>query len=94
MSDADKITVTLDRRGFLAGIGVAFSSAPLSVLAGTADLTAHGKAMPKRAVYNQQSYISFDGTGEAYEHPGGNKSTRDYINSLSREEYLRRHWFI
>jgi hypothetical protein len=50
--------------------------------------------MPKRAVYNQQSYVSFDGTGEPYEHPGNNKSTRDYINSLGREEYLRRHWFI
>ncbi len=93
MRDTDTFTLALDRRGFLTSIGVAFATAPLTVMAtcnvaGTVETPAH------RAVYNQMPYISFDGTGEHYESPQGNRSTRDYVNSLSREEYLRRHWLI
>ena len=89
-----KIIVKLDRRGFLAGIGVAFGSVPVSALAGTAVDVAQGGSVPQRAVSDQLPYVSFDGTGRPFDATRNNSSTRDYVNSLSREEYLRRHWFI
>lgn len=94
MPATDTITLTLDRRGFLAGIGVAFASAPLTAMATGQAGTTTADMPAQRAVFNQMSYVSFDGTGEHYDPPQGNRSTRDYINSLSREEYLRRHWLI
>lgn len=95
MTVADgKITVTLDRRGFLAGIGVVFSSVPVAALSGSGDAAVSGTGVPQRAVIDQMPYVSFDGTGRPFDATRSNNSTRDYVNSLSREEYLRRHCFI
>jgi len=97
MRDTDTITLTLDRRGFLsaggalAGTGVAFASAPLTGVLAAMDKSP-AACTPLRAVYQGMAYVSFDGTGALYDAPTGNRSTRDYVNSLTREEYLRRHW--
>lgn len=91
----------LDRRGFISGLGagVALGGLPLPALANTPTATAHsaaaavGAGQPRRAIHQELAYIDYDGVGEAYDAPRGNQSTRDYVNSLTQEEFLRRHWF-
>ncbi len=89
----------LDRRGFITGVGVgvALGGLPLPALANTPAAAAQGAAaaarQPRRAIHQELAYIDYDGVGESYEAPRGNQSTRDYVNSLTQEEFLRRHWF-
>lgn len=91
MNDGVEISgITIDRRGFLTSVTVAFTAAPL---AGFCASASSSELMPKRAIYQQQAYISLDGSGETYDKPTGNRSTRDYVNSLGREDFLRRHWY-
>ena len=45
-----------------------------------------------RAVHQQQPYVDHSGTGERYWPAPVNRSTVDYLNGLSEEEFLRRHW--
>ncbi len=93
--EADICAPVLDRRQFLVGSGLLAVTAPLSVL-GAEDFTEVACwSSPQAAVFNQMPYTSFDGTGEQYMAPrasGASKSTRDYVDSISHEEYLRRHW--
>ncbi len=95
ISEADICGPVLDRRQFLVGSGLLAATAPLSVL-GEQDFTEVACwSTPQAAVFNQMPYTSFDGTGEQYKAPrvsGASKSTRDYVDSISHEEYLRRHW--
>jgi hypothetical protein len=86
----------LDRRGFLTGVSVALGGLPLQALATTGSAVAE-RAAPKgqarRAIHQQLAYIDYRGVGEAYDAPRGNQSTRDYVASLTQEEFLRKHWF-
>jgi hypothetical protein len=45
-----------------------------------------------RAVHQQQPYVDHSGTGESYWPAPANRSTVAYLNGLSEEEFLRRHW--
>ena len=86
----------LDRRGFLTGASVALGALPLQALAASDSAAAARstvKDKPRRAIHQQLAYIDHDGVGEAWDAPQGNQSTRDYVNSLTQEEFLRRHWF-
>lgn len=93
----------LDRRGFLAGVGVALGSLPLQTLAAPAALAASAPAEPpqrpvrsgagRRAIHQDLAYLDRDGVGTPYDAPRGNQATRDYVNGLTQEEFLRRHWF-
>ncbi len=86
------INIQTDRRGFLAGIGISITGVPLQAMSMPRDIAVTGHAKPRPCVFNQMPYISFDGTGSSYDNTGLNCSTRDYVNSMSREEFLRRHW--
>jgi hypothetical protein len=86
----------LDRRGFLTGVSVALGALPLQALAaGDSSVAALAtvKGKPRRAIHQQLAYIDHDGIGEVWDAPRGNQSTRDYVNSLTQEAFLRRHWF-
>lgn len=86
----------LDRRGFLTGVSVALGALPLQALAVTESsiaAKATTKGQPRRAIHQQLAYFDHDGVGEIYDAPVGNQTTRDYVNSLTQEEFLRRHWF-
>ncbi|MDT8399878.1 MAG: hypothetical protein RQ899_14825 [Pseudomonadales bacterium] len=85
--------LTTDRRTFLGAVGVLASNVPLPTLGSAKQDTDHWQ-QPRRCVFQQMPYVSFDGVGESYDVPTGNQSTREYLDSISREEYLRRHWFI
>ncbi len=97
LNDAITSGPVLDRRHFLIGSGLVVAMAPVT-FPGTenvTDLTTWNT--PQAAVFHQMPYFSFDGTGEQYLAPkqsGASKSTRHYVDSISHEEYLRRHWFI
>ena len=95
-SDMQASGLELNRRGFLTGVSVALGGLPLQALA-ACDATAAAKfsvnAQPRRAIHQQLAYFDHDGVGEAWNAPRGNQSTRDYVNSLTQEEFLRRHWF-
>ena len=97
IGEADICEPILDRRHFLVCSGLLATTAPLSVL-GEEDFNEMACwSTPQAATFQQMPYISFDGTGEQYMAPrvsGANKSTRHYVDSISDEEYLRRHWFI
>ena len=87
----------LDRRSFLVGTGILAGSAPFSVMSEKTSTVTANWAPPQQAVFNEMPYINFDGTGKQHHVPrvsGANKNTRDYVDSISHEEYLRRHWFI
>jgi hypothetical protein len=86
--------MTMKRRAFLKGLGLA-SAVPVAPLAAAKeqDAATDPTRKPQGAVFQQQTYFNFDGHGEAYTPPAGNKSTQDYRASLSEEEFLRRHWF-
>ena len=86
----------LDRRGFLTGVSVTLAGLPLQTVAAAPDPKANGPfpyAPPQRAVYQGLAYLDHDGVGEAWDKPAGNQATRDYVNSISQETFLRRHWF-
>jgi hypothetical protein len=86
----------LDRRGFLTGVSVTLGALPLQALAArdsAAAVSASTKGKPRRAIHQQLAYIDHDGVGEVWDAPSGNQSTRDYVNSLTQEAFLRRHWF-
>ena len=86
----------VDRRGFLAGVTASLGSLPLQSLAaasGDKGPTQRGQLSPHRAVYQGLAYIDHDGLGDTWDKPPGNQATRDYINSISQETFLRRHWF-
>jgi hypothetical protein len=88
--------LAMDRRGFLAGVGVALSGLPVQALAAApAEAAAHQmpKGTPRRAIHQDLAYIDSDGIGAAYDAPHGNQATRDYVNSLTQEQFLSRHWF-
>jgi hypothetical protein len=84
----------MKRRAFLKGLGLA-SAVPVAPLATAKeqDAATDPARRPQGAVFQQQAYFDFDGAGEVYTPPAGNKSTQDYRASLSEEEFLRRHWF-
>lgn len=87
-------SLMLNRRQWLAGAGTLASGLPFRVL-GTTDEETTAQLQPaQRSVHAGMAYVSFDGTGTPWQAPAGNNRTRDYVNSLSREEYLRRHWQI
>lgn len=96
-------SLELDRRGFLTGVGVALGTLPLQTFAAAdtgaalasaaAQRTAAARGTGQRAIHQDLAYIDHDGLGRPYDAPRGNQSTRDYINSLTQEEFLRRHWF-
>lgn len=90
-SGSDNI-LQVDRRGFLTGVSVALSGLPLQSFGAAADKTPE-RGQPQRALFQQQPYFNFEGSGESYAAPQGNQATRDYVTSLSHEEFLRRHWF-
>lgn len=84
--------MAVGRRQFLQG-GVAAGSVLLPALneAGQVWLSsAAGQGL--RAVHLQQTYIDHSGTGESYRPAPANRSTVEYLNGLSEEEFLRRHW--
>lgn len=85
----------LDRRGFLTGVSAALGALPLQAFAtpeaATAKVTTKGQR--RRAIHQELAYIDHDGVGEVYDAPLGNQATRDYVASLTQEEFLRRHWF-
>ena len=97
IGEADICEPIPDRRHFLICSGLLAATAPLNVL-GEVDFTEVAYwSSSQAAVFNQMPYTSFDGTGEQYMAPrvsGASKSTRDYVDSISHEEYLRRYWFI
>jgi hypothetical protein len=86
---------SLDRRDFLAGASAlaglkllstsAYGGQSVHTIVGTVGT----RPAPQRAVFQQMPYFSFDGTGEAYERPAASAATREYLNGLGREEYLR-----
>lgn len=87
------------RRRLIQGVSLALGSLPLQA---TADLalpqqaalpSTSGKLPPRRAIYQGLVYFDRDGTGEAWDQPAGKHATRAYINSISQETFLRRHWF-
>lgn len=84
----------MKRRFFLQGLSVA-TAVPVAPLADAkvVDAATDPASRPQGAVFQQQPYFSFDGTGERYTPPAANKSTVDYRASLGEEEFLRRHWF-
>jgi hypothetical protein len=82
----------VDRRGFLAGVSVALSGLPLQSFGAATD-KAPERVQPQRAVFQQQAYFNFEGSGTTYVAPQGNQATRAYVASISHEEFLRRHWF-
>lgn len=95
-SDMQVSGLELDRRGFLTGVSVALGGLPLQALAVTDAAPAAKssvKGQSRRAIHQQLAYFDQDGVGEAWDAPRGNQSTRDYVNSLTQEEFLRRHWF-
>jgi hypothetical protein len=79
----------MKRRSFLQGL-TATTALPLVP---AVDAATNPACAPQGAVFQQQAYFNFDGSGEAYSPPTGNKSTVDYRASLGDEEFLRRHWF-
>jgi hypothetical protein len=85
----------MKRRSFLQGLGVATALplAPSVDASETKDAASDPACAPRAAVFGQQAYFNFDGSGEGYTRPAVNKSTVDYRASLSNEEFLRRHWF-
>ena len=84
-----------DRRRFLVGTGCLVGVlAPRAFRQALADRPARSAGIsPRRAVFRELSYFSFDGTGETYEQPAGNRGTRSYVDRIGEEEFLRRHWF-
>jgi hypothetical protein len=88
-----------DRRRFLAGAGCLVGAGVLATRASWQALTGRVRRSagtlptPRRAVFREMPYFSFDGTGEVYEQPAGNRGTRDYVDRIGAEEFLRRHWF-
>jgi len=87
-------TLILNRRQWLASAGTLASGLPFRVL-GTTDVETTAQLLPaQRSVHDGMAYVSFDGTGTPWQAPLDSNRTRDYVNSLSREEYLRRHWQI
>lgn len=95
--DKNMSIAAINRRSFLAGAGILAGSAPFSLLSGTNSTMTANWSTPQQAVFNEMSYINFEGTGKQHHVPrisGANKKTRDYVESISHEEYLRRHWFI
>lgn len=88
--------IGLDRRGFLAGVGATLGGLPLQALAAAAPaagIAGAPRGQPRRAIHQDLAYIDHDGVGTEYDAPRGNQSTRDYVASLTQEEFLRRHWF-
>lgn len=85
----------MKRRDLLKGLGVtaAVPAAPLVAHEAPQDTATDPARLPRAAVFQQQTYFNFDGNGEVYSPPAGNKSTVEYRASLSEEEFLRRHWF-
>ena len=85
----------MKRRAFLIGLGTgtALPLAPVLAASDAKDAATSPAAAPQRAVFGQQAYFAFDGSGAGYTPPHGNKSTVAYRASLSGEEFLRRHWF-
>jgi hypothetical protein len=93
------MTRHFDRRRFLAGAGCVAGAAVLTrraswqALTGRAPRSAGVSPAPRRAVFREMPYFSFDGTGEAYAQPAGNRGTRNYLDRIGAEEFLHRHWF-
>jgi hypothetical protein len=98
-NDAVPVSVPeLDRRGFITGIGAVLGSLPLQTLAATPadplrNSAALGTGQPRRAIHQELAYLDHEGVGHVYDAPRGNQATRDYVNSLTQEQFLRRHWF-
>jgi hypothetical protein len=88
-----------DRRRFLVwasclvGSGGLATRASWQALIGRAPRSVGVLPAPRRAVFREMPYFSFDGTGEAYERPAGDRGTRNYVDRIGAEEFLRRHWF-
>lgn len=87
----------LDRRGFLVGISATLGAVPLSGVVAAAPVTNAGSVVAgtpaRRAIHQELAYLDQDGVGVVYDAPRGNQATRDYVNRLTQEEFLRRHWF-
>jgi len=95
ISEADICEPVLDRRQFLVRSGLLVATAPLSIPGEENFTEVAWWSSPQAAVFNQMPYTSFDGTSEQYMAPrvsGAIKNTRDYVDSISHEEYMRRHW--
>lgn len=82
----------LKRRDFLFGLGVSITGIPWSLQSWSTPAPLQD-ALPQRAIYQQMSYFNFDSAGETFTQPSYNHSTKEYINSISHETFLSRHWF-
>lgn len=91
--------IEIDRRGFLTGFSLVLTGLPLQALAGSraapgkVQESVKEKGQGSRALFQQMPYYNFEGSGESFDPSRSNSSTRNYVNSLSREEYLRRHLY-
>lgn len=83
----------LTRAGVLAGACVLATLPSRSAVARRSGTPARSTRTPQRAVFREMPYFSLDGTGQTYDRPAGNRSTRNYVDRIGEEEYLRRHWF-
>ena len=86
------LSLRLNRRGFIAGTGVILFGLSLSDRRNIVPRPPKIRTL-QRAVFQQVPYFDFTGHGETYTPPHGNQATRGYLAGLSREEFLRRHWF-
>lgn len=86
-------SLQVDRRGFLTGVSVVLTGLPLQSFATVPLQAAAQQGMATRALHQQMPYFSFESGAESYLKPVKATATRDYVASLSEEEFLRRHWF-
>ncbi len=83
-----------NRRQFLTGVSAAVVVAPMPAMALTGSTATFSPVCyAARAVHQQQSFIDLSGHADRYTAPLGNHSTRAYLATVGKEEFLRRHWF-
>ena len=92
------MSIMMRRRHFLGGSATLIGglSLPLSGFGMSPVAALDSAPLPRQrmaAVFQDMAYAAAEIPADSYQPPRANRATVDYVNQLSEEEFLRRHYF-